>query len=238
MQSWFGKTTDITFEVFEMNHIIMISIHVIGSLLLFNLGKRLSSRTQHFIRWGLLCTLILSEISYQVWGIYNGAWNPREFLPFQLCSIAGIIAMFALYSKNIKLIQLLFFIGIIPSILTVLTPELHHGFPHFRFWQFFIHHIVLTWASIFLTISFNVRISLIITIEIYIYLLVYAGFIGFLINPIFNANYLFLANTPRANTPLGLLGSGLSYYVNLCLIGLGVFLLLFVFYKLFVRLIK
>ncbi|WP_316317396.1 TMEM164-related integral membrane acyltransferase, partial [Clavibacter michiganensis] len=153
-------------------------------------------------------TLVSSELSYQTWGILNGSWNPREFLPFQLCSIAGILTMLALLTKNKKIIQVILFIGIVPSFLAVVTPELHHGFPHFRFWQFFIHHFILSWACIFLVLTSKIKITFKKTIEFYLYLLCYAAIIRFFINPIFDANFLFLARTPSTSTPLNFLGDG------------------------------
>ena len=140
--------------------------------------------------------------------------------------------MFALFTRNHKLIQILFFIGVVPSFLAVITPELHYGFPHFRYWQFFIHHIALSWASLFLVMSNPIKITFKKTIEAYIYLLGYAALVGFVLNPILDANFLFLASTPSADTPLDLLGSGFWYYFNLCLLGLFVFIAVYFIYRL------
>ncbi|WP_196493820.1 TIGR02206 family membrane protein [Ornithinibacillus caprae] len=235
MQKWFENVSQYPFELFSLSHIIIIVTHILGIIILLVFVKKLPIKTIYIIRWGLFFLLIFSELSYQTWGIYNEAWNPREFLPLQLCSISGVIAILALLTQNQKLIQITFFIAIFPAFLAVITPELFHGFPHFRFWQFFIHHLVLSWAGIFLVVTNNVNISLKITLEIYTYLFVYAGIIGFLVNPLFNANFLFLAKSPSANTPLEFLGVGLCYYVNLCLIGLGFFLLQLGIYKIMVR---
>jgi hypothetical integral membrane protein (TIGR02206 family) len=235
MGEWFGSKSITAFNIFGWHHALMIVIYLIGIgyLLIYSNKLRQDKRLAQTIRWGLFIVLVSSEFSYQTWGVINGMWNPSEFLPFQLCSIAGILTILALLSGNHKLIQIVFFIGIVPSFLAVITPELQHGYPHFRFWQFFIHHIALSWGSFFLIISNPIKITFKKTIETYSYLLVYAGIVGFILNPIFNANFLFLARTPSANTPLNLLGSGFWYYVNLCLVGLVVFLAIYLIYKLF-----
>jgi hypothetical integral membrane protein (TIGR02206 family) len=237
MNDWFGSNIVEPFNVFGTYHLVIIFIYIIGLLFLVIYSTKLRNKSliNTIFRWGLFSSLILSELSYQTWGIMNGSWNPAEFLPFQLCSIAGIIAILTLYTRNKKLIQIIFFIGIIPSFLAIITPELHHGYPHFRFWQFFLHHVLLSWASIYLVIANPFALTLKKTLESYLYLLCYAGIIGFIMNPLANANFLFLARAPSANTPLNLLGNGLWYYVNLCLVGLLVFLLQFGFTRLFSR---
>ncbi|WP_042142164.1 TIGR02206 family membrane protein [Paucisalibacillus sp. EB02] len=235
MGEWFGSKSIAAFNIFGWHHVLMITLYLIGMgylLIYFNKLKQ-EKRLAQILRWGLFIILVCSELSYQIWGIINGTWNSAEFLPFQLCSIAGILTMLALLTQNHKLIQIVFFVGIVPSFLAVITPELQHGYPHFRFWQFFIHHIVLSWGSLYLVVSNPITITFKKTMEAYVFLLVYAGIIGFLVNPIFEANFLFLARTPSANTPLDLLGIGFWYYFNLCLVGLIVFLTLFVIYKLF-----
>ncbi|SHF73585.1 YwaF family protein [Ornithinibacillus halophilus] len=231
MGNWFEDTAENSFEFLGPIHIFIILLYFIGAITIIIFNKKLTSKSNYFIRWLFFSILFLSEFSYQIWGLANGMWNQREFLPFQLCSIAGIITLFALSTQNTRLIQLVFFIGIVPSLLAVITPELFHGFPHFRFWQFFIHHLILSWACIFLLCVNQIDVSWRIMLRNYIYLLLYAALVGFVLNPLFNANFLFLARTSTSNTPLNFLGEGILYYINLCSIGLISFVLLVFIYK-------
>lgn len=234
MGEWFSSKSINSFELFGIEHLFMISIYQLGILILLIYSRRIQdhSKIAHSLRWGFFLLLVTSEVSYQVWGIVNQNWNSPEFVPFQLCSMAGIITMIALLTKNTRLIQLILFISIVPSFLAVLTPELHHGFPQFRFWQFFIHHLVLSWSALFLVLIKLSKVTFKDTIIAYTYLLGYAAVIGFIINPILNANYLFLARTPSANTPLNHLGDGFWYYFNLCVVGLLVYLVIFGLFRL------
>ncbi|MBS3682291.1 TIGR02206 family membrane protein [Ornithinibacillus massiliensis] len=233
MGEWFTSKAVSSFHLWGIHHLFMVFLFIFGAVLLLFCSKKwiTNKRTSNFFRIGLLIILVSSELSYQTWGILNGSWNPREFLPFQLCSIAGIVTMLALLTKNKKIIQVILFIGIVPSFLAVVTPELHHGFPHFRFWQFFIHHLILSWACIFLVLTSTLKITFKKTIESYLYLLCYAAIIGFFINPIFDANFLFLARTPSTSTPLNFLGDGFWYYFNLCMVGLLVFIAIYGVYN-------
>ncbi|WP_010099574.1 TIGR02206 family membrane protein [Ornithinibacillus scapharcae] len=234
MEVWFNSEPFNSFELFGSEHHFMIMTYLLGIIILLFYSKKMKehARVTNTLRWGFFILLVTSEASYQVWGMVNQDWNPPEFLPFQLCSMAGIITMLALLTKNDRLIQIILFIAIVPSFLAVVTPELHHGFPQFRFWQFFIHHIVLSWSAFFLVLTRMSKITLKDTIMAYTYLLCYAAIIGFIINPGLDANYLFLARTPSVNTPLNHLGDGAWYYFNLCAIGLFVYLAILGLYRL------
>ncbi|GGA78807.1 YwaF family protein [Ornithinibacillus halotolerans] len=233
---WFGSERLAPFNAFEWYHIIMVLVYVFGFISLLIYGSKITKkkRLSNIIRWVLFVILVCSELSYQAWGSLNNSWNVREYLPFQLCSIAGILTMIALFTKKHNLIQIVFFIGVVPSFLAVITPELYYGFPHFRFWQFFIHHIALSWACIFLIVTTPLTISFKDMFQSYLYLLGYAALVGFVINPLFKANFLFLARIPSANTPLSLLGDGIWYYINLCSVGFIVFIALYYIHKVFI----
>ncbi|MFD1037721.1 TIGR02206 family membrane protein [Virgibacillus byunsanensis] len=235
MGEWFTTLYGDSFAPFGTSHLIVLFIYLAGIILLLITYKKIISSNYLYntLRWFFFSLLILSELGYQAWSIHNGIWSLREYIPLHLCGIASIIAAAALATHNKKLIYITFFIGLIPSLLALITPELPYGYPHFRFWKLFIHHIAISWVSIFLVATNPIKITFKAMVETYGYLLIYAAIIGFLINPWLNSNYLYLSTTPTTSTPLDLLGSGFWYYVNLCLLGLIVLIGQFGLYKLF-----
>ncbi|UJL46604.1 TIGR02206 family membrane protein [Virgibacillus sp. NKC19-16] len=235
MKEWFSDIHGEPFIAFGSSHITVLIIYFVGLITLLLTYKRILTNpsTYNFIRWTLFVLLILSELSYQVWTAANGIWNLRDHMPLHLCGIAGITGAIALVTHNKKLITITFFIGFVPAFLALMTPELPYDYPHFRFWKFFIHHMAISWVSIFLVLTNAVKITFKSTMQAYGYLLLYAAIIGYFINPVLDSNYLYLSHTPSANTPLDLLGSGVWYYINLCLLALVVFVGLFGIYKLF-----
>ncbi|GAB3062891.1 YwaF family protein [Virgibacillus ainsalahensis] len=240
MREWFTSLDGVPFEAFGTNHVIMLIIYITGIILLLTTYKKIISNQLMYnaVRWILFGLLVLSEVSYQTWTAVNGIWSLAEHTPMHLCGIAGITGAIALVTHNKKLIIITFFIGFIPAFLALVTPELPYDFPHFRFWKFFVHHIAISWTGIFLVVTSNVKITFKSMLESYGYLIMYAAIIGFIINPWLDANYLYLSATPEASTPLDLLGSGIGYYINLCLLGLIVFTALYGLYKLFRRIEK
>ncbi|WP_200411702.1 YwaF family protein [Virgibacillus salexigens] len=213
------------FNQFGISHVIILVIYIVAFVLIIALSHH--QHTQKFFvqltHWLLFTILILSEISYQWWTLTTGIWNLQEHIPLHLCGIASITGAIALATKSQKLSYITFYIGFIPALLALITPELPYDFPHFRYWKFFIHHMAISLTSIFLLLFIVQSITFRSVLETYGYLLAYAIFIGFIINPLFQSNYLYLSSTPTAKTPLDLLGDGWLYYLSLCILAFLVF---------------
>jgi hypothetical integral membrane protein (TIGR02206 family) len=167
--------------------------------------------------------------------VVNDMWHPSHSLPLQICSIAVILAIIALVTLNKNVIIITFFVGFIPAGLTIITPELTFDFPHYRFWHFFLHHIILSCVSLYLVLVYKVNITFKTTMAAFGALLLYALVIGIFINPMFGGNYLFLSNSPENETLINFLGTGVIYIVNLVIAGFVVFMISFGIYKLAVR---
>ncbi|GGJ95927.1 hypothetical protein GCM10007063_18030 [Lentibacillus kapialis] len=237
MTGIFLETNGEPFTAFGISHLTGLLVYFLGAgaLLLFP-HKILNHPPVHnTLRWSFFCLLVLSEVSYQVYTVLNGIWSLEEHMFFHLCGIAGITGAIALVSNNKPLIRITFFIGLIPSFLALVTPELPYDFPHYRFLKFFIHHLTISWTSIFLVISNHVSISFQSFFKTYGSLLIYAAIIGLLANPVLDSNYLYLNHPPIASTPLDLLGNGVWYYVNLCVLAFIIFLMQYMLYRFITR---
>ncbi|MYL35732.1 TIGR02206 family membrane protein [Pontibacillus yanchengensis] len=236
MKHWFAPEVTNSFDIFSASHFTMVSIYFIVLLYFFLAYKPLlnQKRLYTFTKWTLFTLLLVSELGYTTWALSTNTWNMREHAPLHLCGIAGIIGMIAILSNSKKMIQILYFIGIIPAFIALLTPELIYGFPHFRFWKFFVHHMTISLTGVFLVLTSQVSITFRSMVETYAYLNVYAVF-AFFLNMVIGANYLYLSDTPTVNSPLDLLGSGVWYYINLELLCIGVFLCMYFLYKIVER---
>lgn len=226
MENWFGATSTSTFQPFSISHLIMLGIAAGGLVFLMIRKKQLQESSSFFsqLRWTLFVLLLTSELSYQAWAISNRVWSFSGHVPLHLCGIASITAMIGLMTLRPFWIQVSFFIGIFPALLTLITPELPHDYEHYRFWKFFIHHMSIPWACLFLALHKPSIITLRSVFMVYSLLVFYALFIGFVVNPLANSNYLYLSQLPEATTPLSFFGSGIWYYFNLGLVALLLFL--------------
>lgn len=236
MGNWLGLGGE-PFIAFGTSHLIMLVIYFLGLLFFLIFINRViaNSKLYNTLRWTLFSLLVLSELSYQTWTFVHGIWSMRDHMPVHLCGIAGITGAIALVNRNRKLIKITFFIGLVPAFLALVTPELPYDFPHYRFLKFFVHHMSISWVAIFLVVTSSIKISLKSMLETYGYLLVFAAIVGVFVNPLLASNYFYLSHTPSASTPLDMLGSGIWYYINLCLLALVVFYIQQQVYKLFSR---
>ncbi|MBT2571397.1 TIGR02206 family membrane protein [Planococcus sp. ISL-110] len=237
METWFAATSTHSFNPFSLNHLLALAIAAAGIIALVSAKKRLREQKRLFqwLRWPLLALLFVSEFSYQYWAITNEVWSFSGQMPLHLCGIASLTAMIGLLTMRPLWIQLSFYIGILPAFLALITPELPYDYQHFRFWKFFIHHISIPWACLFLALCRPDTITLRSVFSVYTLVLAYAALIGFWINPLTDSNYLYLMQRPTTTSPLDFFGDGLWYYINLCLTAL---LLFFIQYLLFRKFIK
>ncbi|KHE72083.1 TIGR02206 family membrane protein [Halobacillus sp. BBL2006] len=233
MKEWFTPGSDYPFYSFGTSHIIVLVIFFIILIAIPLFSSRLNKykRTFQTVRFSLLILLIWSEVSYQTWTAVNGLWNFADHMPLHLCGIASLLGMVSLITYKPKLIKINFFIGIIPALIALITPDLPYDYHHYRFWKFFLHHMAIPWTSLFLVVTARVEITWKDMIETYAYLVGYAVIIG-LINFWTGANYLYLDHPPGAGTLLGVIGDGIAYILNLSLLALFTFLVMLGFYKL------
>ncbi|ARI76015.1 YwaF family protein [Halobacillus mangrovi] len=233
MKAWFTPGSDYPFQSFGTSHIYVLLTFflVLASILLF--GRQLSKhhRTFQTVRFSLLILLIWSEASYQTWTAANGLWSFADHMPLHLCGIASLLGMVSLITFHPKLIKINFFIGIVPALIALITPDLPYDYQHYRFWKFFLHHMAIPWTSLFLVVTTRTKISWKDAIETYAYLVGYAIFIAF-INLWTGSNYLYLDHPPSAGTPLSYIGDGFVYILNLSGIALFTFLIMFGLYHL------
>ncbi|SDK16397.1 TIGR02206 family membrane protein [Sediminibacillus albus] len=236
MDTWFGVSSTHLFHPFSASHLLMLIIYSAGAAALLINSSRISQRPSLYraIRWGFLIVLVLSELVYQGWAIYHHMWSFPDHMPLHLCGIASITAMLALLFQKDKLIQMTFFLAVIPAFLALVTPDIPYGYEHFRFWKFFIHHMAISWSGIFLSMAGNTNITFASMMRTFLLLIAYALFIGMIINPLTGANYLYLAR-PAEDTLLTLFGEGFSYYINLSTTALIVFYLLYLSMKFYRR---
>lgn len=234
MKDWFLTLKGEPFTAFGTSHFTMLFLYAACVFLLLIFRKNIIHNNSAFqrIRWILFTILIASESSYQIWTAIHGIWFKN--LPFHLCGVAGIIGAIALFTLHRKLIAIIFFIGLIPAFLAILTPELLYDFPNFRYFKFFFHHIAISVTSIFLAMTSKPgTITMKSMLETYFYLVLYALFVGFIINPSLETNYLYLTETPTTSSPLDLFGEGMMYRINLGIIAFIIFYVQLVAFRFF-----
>ncbi len=216
----FSVTEMRTFELFSVPHITVLLMFVAISVFLIY-GRRLLKPYQLIIKWKLFGILVLSEVSWHIWLVATGQWEVGD-LPLQLCSVSTFIAIYLFLKPNRKIFYLLFFIGFLPPILSMVTPEMFYQFPHYRFLKYFLHHAAIAWSVLYFIVYEGYRVPR---------KAVWTGFVMvnllalpiFFLNILLDTNFFYLANPTESKTILSFFGSSYMYYINLEIAALVVF---------------
>lgn len=216
------------FRAFTAPHLVVLMITVILMLILyrFRLLLRKKSLYKNGLRYGIAAVLLGSELSLYIWYTYTGSWNPANTLPLQLCSISLYLSVFMLLTGSYRVYEITYFIGLAGATQAMLTPDLAYPYPHYRFFHFFIGHIAIILASLFMTWVEGYKPQLISIVKTLIFLN-FAAFVVIIANHLTGGNYMFLTEKPANPSLLDFLGPHPWYIVSLEGLALIICLLLY-----------
>jgi hypothetical integral membrane protein (TIGR02206 family) len=218
----FSVTEMTDFSFLSMPHVVTLVIFFLTCFLFVYYRKQLQEY-QPIIKWTLFSILLLSEVSYHLWRVLTGQWEVADF-PIQVCSLSTFIALFLFFKNNKKVFNLLYFIGIIPPILSMVTPDIVYQFPHYRFLKYFIHHSAIPITVLYFILFEGYRVPKKAVLSSFLTLNIIAVPVFFL-NKMLDTNFFFLANPSETKTLLWFFGSGIKYYVNLEIVAIAVFII-------------
>ncbi|THE09797.1 TIGR02206 family membrane protein [Bacillus timonensis] len=211
-----------TFELFSASHIATLVLFLLLTSLLVVFRRKLRPY-RSIMKWTFFAILVASEVSHQIWLLATHQWEVGE-LPLHLCSISTFICIFLFLQPSKKAFYLVFFTGLLPPFLSIVTPELFHEFPHYRFLKYFLHHATITWSVLYFIIFEGYRVPRKAVGTAFL-LLNFIAVPIFFINLLLETNYFYLANPTESTTILSFFGSGIQYYVTLEIAGIIVFLI-------------
>ena len=107
----------------------------------------------------------------------------------------------------------------------LLQPDIGpYGFPHYRFFQFFVSHGLIVTVSLYATVSFRYRPQLRSVWRVFIITNIYMAFIA-LFNWLTDGNYLFICHKPETASLMDFMGPWPWYIITLELMALISFML-------------
>ncbi|WP_142301757.1 TIGR02206 family membrane protein [Bacillus sp. 7894-2] len=217
------------FLVFSASHIAMIVLFAAAAALLFIFRKGLFRLDQKF-RLYLFMLLFTLELLYHLWLYLGGYWEISFTLPLQLCSISLVLCLILLATKSSAVFQLVYYLGVTGALMAILTPELFLGFPHFRYFQFFITHNLIIWTSLYFVFVHQYRPTGKGMLHSFIFLNICAG-AAFFANKLTGGNYMFLSHKPENASLLDYFGPYPYYILTLEIAAVFLFLLLLLPFK-------
>ena len=134
--------------------------------------------------------------------------------------MAVILSAVLLITKNYQIYEIVYFWSLAGAVQALLQPNLtRFGFPHYRYFQFFLSHGLIMTTAIFATVSFGFRPTKKSIIRVFVFTNIYALFIG-LFNLISGGNYMFLCHKPETASLMDAFGPWPIYIIPLEIIAL------------------
>ncbi|MGM0901049.1 MAG: TIGR02206 family membrane protein [Bacillota bacterium] len=203
---WFGRSNKFfEFNMYAQSHLVILAIYILMTVVIFIRSKKWNDKEWRRTEIGVAISLILFEITNQLWMYVNGVWKIGRSLPLELCNIGLILCVILLLTKKKVIFELLFFIAILGANQAIFTPALTYDFPHFRFFHFFYTHLVIVWVSLYFmwakrySPTFGTTIKQIIFINLLLPIIMF-------VNKHANGNYWFLRHKPKSPSLFDLLG--------------------------------
>jgi hypothetical integral membrane protein (TIGR02206 family) len=214
------------FELFGIAHLGGLLALLILNLSLMR-AKTASNRTRSLLRWTLALILWTNESAWHAWKIFHGQWTLQTMLPLHICSLMVWISGIMLVTRNYRIYEFAYFLGIGGGLQALATPDLGiYGFPHFRYFQTFLSHGLIVTAPIYMTVVEGFRPTWKSMWKAILWMNVYALGIYF-VNDALGSNYLMVNAKPDVPSLLDLLPTWPWYILWMEGIGVITFLILY-----------
>jgi hypothetical integral membrane protein (TIGR02206 family) len=194
------------FETYGPSHLTVLAIFAVGVVLVVLAGRRLrGSLAEQAVRRTFAVAILAITVPLQILQFTPDEWNLQTSLPFQLCDLAWMFAVYALWTRNRLASTITYLWGITLTTQGMLTPDLASDFPEPRFLMFWGMHLLIVWASFFLVLGLRIlptwhtyRQTIAITLA--------WAVSAYVFNVIAGTNYGYLNRLPKSSSLLDYLG--------------------------------
>ncbi len=140
------------FQAFGTSHLVMLVVFVVGIGVVVWWGRhhRDAEGEQSRRRAFAIAVAVLAGI-LQIYQFTPGDYDLDTSLPLQLCDVAVVAVVLALWTKNPVATAFTYYVGLTLTIQAIITPALASDFPDLRFFAFWGMHLGIVWAACYLT---------------------------------------------------------------------------------------
>ncbi len=195
----YGEKGDFTY--YSPAHWVPLFVLAAAVFLIYRYRDRLRAwRQEENFRFWLAFVMLLAEMSYFWRLLYVGSSDPAEQnlldkLPLQVCEWTCIFAVFMITKKSKLLYQVCFYVCLTAGLFPLMTPSVitTTGPTYYRYYQFWLEHILPIVAVFYLTFVHGFRPKLHGIAWATGFMAVLAAFALICNSNIEGANYLYLA---------------------------------------------
>ena len=148
------------FQAFSTEHLVLIAGFLALCVALAALGRRQRGTAAEVrFRRGFALVIPCFTVPMQVLQLLPGDYDVGTSLPLQLCDLAWVAAMVALWTRHWAATALVYFWGLTLTVQAILTPSLVEQFPDPRYVMFWGMHFLTVWAAVYLTFGLRVPVT-------------------------------------------------------------------------------
>lgn len=214
------------FEAFTFEHVGLVVGFLVVCVALAALGRaQRDTRAEVTFRRGFALLIPCFTLPMQVLQLMPDDYDIGTSLPLQLCDLAWMAAIVALWTKHWAATALVYFWGLTLTVQGILTPSLAEVFPDPRYFMFWGMHFLTVWAAVYLTFGLGVRVdwrsyrfTVLATLAWAATVMTFNAFTG--------TNYGYLNRKPAVGSLLDLFGPWPGYVVVEVLVVAGVWALM------------
>ena len=145
------------FETYGPSHLTVLAIFGVGVVLIVLAGQQLrGAAAEQTVRRTFAVAILAITVPLQILQFTPDEWNLQTSLPLQLCDLAWMFAVYALWTRNRLASTITYLWGITLTTQGMLTPDLASDFPEPRFLMFWAMHLLIVWASFFLVLGLRI----------------------------------------------------------------------------------
>lgn len=135
---------------FSSPHLAALAVLLVVAVVAVWLPRRHPGRATHVFTGLLAAAIFTAWIGEYVADVVLGTWTVKYDLPFQLTDAASAVAVLALLTRRVALVEVLYFWALTASLQATLTPDLAYDFPSVYYFTYFTYHIGAVVAACFL----------------------------------------------------------------------------------------
>jgi hypothetical integral membrane protein (TIGR02206 family) len=203
---------------------VVLALFAVGALALVPLGRGQDHPAAR--RFGRLFAVVVLVVQLAIQVYSMTRWRIDHSLPLQLSDLAAYVSAYALWSYRRWACTLMYYWGLTLSTQALVTPALRGpDFPDEGFLAFWIIHLLVIWAAIYLTWGRRIgptwqgfRLTVVVTLCWAVAMLVFNHLVG--------TNYGFLNAKPVQSSLLDLMGPWPWYLIPELTLVIGVWALM------------
>jgi hypothetical integral membrane protein (TIGR02206 family) len=197
---------DDRFQAWSGQHFLIMAVTALGAVGVVWWGRRHRGTRQELVtRRGFAVLSMLAVLAWQAYLLTPDVRSAGGSWPLGLSDIVDYTAVFALWTRGSRTTAFTYYVGLTLTIMAIVTPALTTPFPDPRWFGFWIRHIDVVWAAVYLVWGLGMRPTWRLYRTTVVAVLVWAV-VAYAFNIAMGTNYGYVVNKPATASLLDLLG--------------------------------